>query len=214
METELTKKIKMACRGFKPEMPTQMRTIRYAEEVWTPSGIVDVIRFEDCIKGDSSFCALISHEKFVKSYHKWLETLSNIELGSCKINGAQFPNENCQGCAWKRSVHKIGMLVTCYEVKISVSDFKSKNGHNFWGNKNYYAVDSRIYESIKSLVPDDIGIIVYYEKTDTMRIKKECVYKEISYETKTQLLYDALKKWVDGAAKKPAEAAGLQDAIF
>lgn len=98
METELTKKIKMACHGFKPEMPTQMRTIRYAEEVWTPSGIVDVIRFEDYIKGNSSFCALINYEENDKNYRKWLETQSNVELGSCKINGAQFPNESCQGC--------------------------------------------------------------------------------------------------------------------
>ena len=29
--------------GFKPEMPTNMRTIRFAEEVWTPTGIVDFI---------------------------------------------------------------------------------------------------------------------------------------------------------------------------
>lgn len=197
MESELTKRIKHACRGFKPEMPTQMRTIRYAEEVWTPSGIVDVIRFEDYIEGDSSFCALIDYKTFDKIYQKRLELLSNEQLGSCKINGAHFPNKECQGCVWKRSIHEIGMLVTCYEVKISVSDFKSSNGHNFHGNKNYYAVDSRIYEDIKDLVPDDIGIIVFYEATGAMRVKKECKFKEISYELKTDLLYNALKKWCD-----------------
>lgn len=213
METELTKKIKNACHFFKPEMPTKLRTIRYADEVWTPTGIVDVIRFEDCIANDRSFCATIEYQGFDAKYQEYLKTIAP-HIGDCKFPGNKFPNSHCTGCVFHRHVHDIGMLVTCYEVKISVSDFKSKNGHNFWGNKNYYAVDSRIYESIKSLAPDDIGIIVYYEKTDTMRIKKECAYKEISFETKTQLLYDALKKWVDGAAKKPEESTGFRDAIF
>lgn len=43
METELTKKMKRGLVGFKPEMPTNMRTIRFAKEVWTPTGIVDFI---------------------------------------------------------------------------------------------------------------------------------------------------------------------------
>ena len=47
METELTKKMKKGLASFKLEMPTNMRTPRFAEEVWTPTGIVDFIRFED-----------------------------------------------------------------------------------------------------------------------------------------------------------------------
>ena len=47
METNLTKKMKRGLSGFKLEMPTNMRTARFAEEVWTPTGIVDFIRFED-----------------------------------------------------------------------------------------------------------------------------------------------------------------------
>ena len=189
METELTKKIKIACRGFKPEMPTQMRTIRYAEEVWTPTGIVDVIRFEDYKKRDYSLCCLIDYNQFDKHYQEmWRH--QNQRLGECKIEGQSFPNKHCDGCVWHSRSYDVGMLVTCYEVKISVADFKSPNGHNFHGNKNYYAVDSRIYEDIKGLVPEDIGIIVFYEKTGAMRIKKECKFQEISYELKAELLYN------------------------
>lgn len=193
METELTKRIKAACHGFKPEMPTQLRTIRYADEVWTPSGVVDVIRFEDYIEKDESFCRAIEPDSYTLRMLK--------HPGFCNIKGSAFPNPKCKGCVYHAHRYITGMLTTCYEVKISVSDFKSENGHNFHGNRNYYVVDSRIYENIKDLVPDDIGIIVYYEKTGAMRIKKECKFRDISNETKTELLYNALKKWCDNKMK-------------
>lgn len=47
LETELTKKLKKAIHNYRAIMPTKMRTLRYADEVWTPTGIVDSIRFED-----------------------------------------------------------------------------------------------------------------------------------------------------------------------
>ena len=54
-----------------------------------------------------------------------------------------------------------------------------------------------MYQKIKDLVPNDIGIIAYYQETNNYRIKKECEFKEISHELKERLLYDAFKKWVD-----------------
>lgn len=47
METELTKKIKKLTHTYKPQMSTGPtgRTIRYADEVWTPNGIVFSILF-------------------------------------------------------------------------------------------------------------------------------------------------------------------------
>lgn len=51
METELTKEIKTLTHAYKPKMSCRTRskqvgrTIRYADEVWTPNGIVDSIRF-------------------------------------------------------------------------------------------------------------------------------------------------------------------------
>lgn len=51
METELTKQIKKCTHFYKPQMSVGEvgRTIRYADEVWTPNGIVDSIRFEDYV---------------------------------------------------------------------------------------------------------------------------------------------------------------------
>ncbi len=175
-----------------------MRTIRYAEEVWTPTGIVDLIRFEDYKESDYSFCSLIDYDKFEKSYQNTLDIMSHHKLGQCKCGkDYTYKNDNCNGCAYHRHSYKIEMLVTCYECKISVQDFKSKNGHNFHGNKNYYVVPKEIFNSVKELVPDDIGIIVYYSDTNNYRIKKECKFREVSHELKERLLYDALKKWVD-----------------
>ena len=181
METELTKTIKCRLRNFKPAMNSNLRTIRWTEEVWTPTGIVDQIRFEDYVERDNSFCG---HNDYYPG-------------APCKIEGQEFPNNNCYGCAFKRNRHILGILTTCFEIKISVSDFKSKNGHNFCGNHNYYVVPLDIYKSIEPLVPTDIGIIVYYPLTQSMRVEKESVFKEVKPVDLVLLLYNALKKWVD-----------------
>lgn len=175
METELTKNIKKQIPHFKPTMG-KMRTIRYAEEVWTPSGIVDVIRFEDYIEMDNSYCS----------------------CKKCKFEEKDIivNNKKCKGCVYKKSNYQIGILTTCYEVKITVSDFKSENGHNFHGNDNYYVVPIEIYESIKELVPEKIGIIAFYKKTNRMMIKKTCTRKVINLEILNKLLYNAFKKWM------------------
>lgn len=187
LETELTKKMKRGLVGFRPEMPTNMRTVRFAEEVWTPTGIVDFIRFEDYKGKDYSYCG----------YREHLENTGQKITSGCKIAGEKYPNNNCRGCVFCRHGYDVGMLVSCYECKITLSDFKSENGHNFHGNKNYYVVPNILYDKIKDLVPEDIGIIAYYEKTNNYRVKKECKFKDISHELKERLLYDALKKWVD-----------------
>ena len=191
METELTKSIKKRLRYFKPQLNTQMRTIRWAEEVSTPTGYVDVIRFEDYIAQDDSMCSLIT------PINRRDEIVFGRRAGSCKVAGETFPNKNCKGCVYKKAVHVLGVLTTCFEVKISVQDFRSSNGHNFCGNRNYYAVPVEIYEKIKHLIPDGIGVIGYYSESGHMVVKQECEHREIASDLLARLLYDALKKWVD-----------------
>lgn len=45
----------------------------------------------------------------------------------------------------------------CYEVKSSVEDFHSKNGHNFLGDYNYYVMPKEVYEQIKKEIPCNAG---------------------------------------------------------
>lgn len=48
----------------------------------------------------------------------------------------------------------------CYEVKSSVEDFHSKNGHNFIGDFNYYVMPEDVYEKIKNEIPYYVGVFV------------------------------------------------------
>jgi hypothetical protein len=52
-----------------------------------------------------------------------------------------------------------GDEITCVEIKVSLADFKSPNGHNLCGHKNYYAVPNELISQIELLVPKHIGII-------------------------------------------------------
>lgn len=46
----------------------------------------------------------------------------------------------------------------CYEIKSSVEDFRSKNGHNFIGDYNYYVMPRDVFESVKDEVPYRVGV--------------------------------------------------------
>lgn len=48
----------------------------------------------------------------------------------------------------------------CYEIKSSVEDFHSKNGHNFIGDFNYYVMPLEVYEKVKNEIPFRIGVCV------------------------------------------------------
>lgn len=48
----------------------------------------------------------------------------------------------------------------CYEVKSSVEDFRSKNGHNFLGDYNYYVMPKDVYEKVKEEIPYQVGVYV------------------------------------------------------
>lgn len=168
-----------------------MRTIRYADEVWTPTGIVDSIRFEDYKEKDMSYCSKCTPSNADFKY-------PNVKYGTCKIDDLEFPNKNCVGCVYKRSGYEIGMCITCFEVKITLADFKSKNGHNFHGNRNYYVVPKSISKQISEIVSDGIGVLYYIEKSGTLRMEKECEFKTVNDEIRWILLYNAMKKWCDG----------------
>ena len=87
-------------------------------------------------------------------------------------------------------------MATCFEMKITKSDFKSKNGHNFVGNRNYYVMPKELYPKVKDLIEEGVGVILYYDN-GTLRLKKECEFREISQENLSMYLFNSLKKWCD-----------------
>lgn len=48
----------------------------------------------------------------------------------------------------------------CYEIKSSVEDFRSKNGHNFIGDYNYYVMPREVYEAVQCEIPYKVGVLV------------------------------------------------------
>lgn len=49
--------------------------------------------------------------------------------------------------------------VYCYEIKSSVEDFHSKNGHNLIGDFNYYVMPYDVYEKIHMVLPYNVGVM-------------------------------------------------------
>lgn len=48
----------------------------------------------------------------------------------------------------------------CYEIKSSVEDFKSKHGHNFIGDYNYYVMPEEVYTAVALDIPWHVGVYV------------------------------------------------------
>lgn len=47
----------------------------------------------------------------------------------------------------------------CYEIKSSVEDFQSKNGHNMIGDYNYYVMPYEVYCRVKDQIPWSVGVL-------------------------------------------------------
>jgi hypothetical protein len=75
----------------------------------------------------------------------------------------------------------------CYELKISVSDFHSKQAKTFVGNYNYYVIPNELLDKVKGEIPDRIGIIV-----DGNRIVKNPKHQDLL--TSEKVLYYSIIK--------------------
>lgn len=113
-----------------------------------------------------------------------------------KLNKIQECVDTSLECPWRsKGINKDNeKRVICFEIKISLSDFKSKNGHNFVGNLNYYVIPKPLLKEVQNLVPEHIGIIVYMENSDRFSVVKECTYKSISEEDYSWFLLTCINK--------------------
>lgn len=59
----------------------------------------------------------------------------------------------------------------CYEIKTSLSDFRSKAAVTFIGHFNYYVLTPELFERVKGEIPDGIG--VYVGKALAVRPKRQ-----------------------------------------
>lgn len=72
--------------------------------------------------------------------------------------------------AWKK-----GDFI-CYEVKSSVEDFHSKNGHNFLGDYNYYVMPEDVFKTVGEEIPWNIG--VYCPVGNILKVAKSAKRKD------------------------------------
>ena len=200
METELTKEIKKALHTYKPKINSSMRTVRYADEVFTKNGIVDILRFEDYIVSREKRCRLINAES--KKERNICEKLGRA-TGKCKIDGLTYPNEHCKGCFFQHmGPAEIDMMITAIEVKITKADFFTGNGRNIddinspIGNENYYCVPKDIVKDVEAIIPEHVGILTYHGH-GYIRKYRDSAWLEVPDSVKIMLLYNALKKWCD-----------------
>lgn len=173
METELTSIIKRATHTYKQKMG-RLRTIRYADEVTTPTGIVDSIRFEDKDVG---------------------------EITCKRADGCFYPDrkaKGCKGCVYRHHKVKTEMVITCFEVKITMSDFQSGHGKNFCGNENYYCVPKEMAPKVAAAIGDDSPMGILAWNGHNLRCYRPARRMNVSKEVACMVLYNALKKWCDG----------------
>lgn len=65
----------------------------------------------------------------------------------------------------------------CFEIKNSVSDFRSSAKLSFWGDYNYYILNAEIYPKVKDEIPDGIGVWLAHKPYENMKGYMECVKK-------------------------------------
>lgn len=75
----------------------------------------------------------------------------------------------------------------CYEVKSSVDDFRSKHGHNFIGDMNYYVMPEDVFEEVKHEISYNVGVLVP-DKYGGLKIAKKVHRKDRNRPTSEMLL--------------------------
>lgn len=202
-KTDLTKQIEQAILDWHPakigdiKINTSRREHTALEVVaecgTTRSGIVDAVRVSEYF-GDYE-------RRHICRPAQWRR--EGIRQGiSCELGyhpSKPLP-DFCEQttCRWN-GTSEVGMqkiLLTCFEIKVTKSDFKSEHGHNFIGNMNYYVVPEEIFKEIYPLVPGEIGILVFYhgEKYTGLRTKQKAVFREMSDEDQKWLILSVFKR--------------------
>ena len=72
-------------------------------------------------------------------------------------------------------------VLRCYEIKVSLSDLRSKAKKSWYGNYNYLVITEDLFHKIPDwsiFIPDHIGVIVYTE--NGLCCKRKPVKKELS----------------------------------
>lgn len=96
---------------------------------------------------------------------------------------------------------------------IEKGDFHSKNGHNFIGDLNYYVMPEPVYESVKNLIPYNVGVLVQRNVEfygEVLQIVKNAKRKDRSKPASEMLLMMYRSARRDTIKAKTAEVEAAQ----
>lgn len=133
------------------------------------SGLVDFVRVQECFT-------------------------SETKCGTCKLSMYRDEDRDLVMPSVRqyktKHTYTLDTVITCVEIKVSVSDFHSDHGHNFVGHCNYYAMPLALYKKVKDEIPDGIGVLLYYNGENTCGIRKkiECKPRQLSEKTQKWLI--------------------------
>ena len=75
----------------------------------------------------------------------------------------------------------------CYEIKSSIEDFHSQNGHNFLGDYNYYVMREEVFEHVKDKIGFAIGVLVP-DKSSGLKVVRKAHRRDRNRPTSEMLL--------------------------
>lgn len=78
-------------------------------------------------------------------------------------------------------------VITCFELKVTKSDFHSNARLSFIGNKNYYVMPKKLYEQVKDEIPPNIGVLVPLGNKD-LHFAKKCKSQKMVFDKEAVLI--------------------------
>ena len=202
------------CNGIKVNKFRQTHTAFEVPAICgtTKGGIVDCLRVQEYFSGihREECCHLHAARESGKTWAKVTDEGFTCISGFGPGEKPEFCDN--RGCRFRyiREVGTQDILITAYEIKVTKCDFKSKNGHNFVGNCNYYVIPKEIYEDVEPLVPEGIGIILYLHAGSYvgLRRKRECTFKHLTDEEQKWLVLSVMKRLQDTTWKERLQNLG------
>lgn len=95
-----------------------------------------------------------------KKLFKSMEKLGQFLVLECCIGFGGGDNDRVDAISYNTTKKEI----TCFEIKVSVTDFHSKNKLSFVGNRNYFILTEDVYDKVKNEIPKQIGVYIYEPK--------------------------------------------------
>ena len=200
MKTELTLRIEKALSCYKITniagiKINVLRGRSLAFEVSTANGTGDGGRI-DCVMAHEYFKDVITSN--VCSWFSWKKEGLSMKPEDCRkgISDRNEVPEICPetSCIWnlRRAQGSPDILISCFEIKISKSDFKSKNGHNHIGNFNFYVIPFELLDYVKQEAPEGVGIISF--KNGGLRRVRSPTFHELPAEAQKWILFNMNKR--------------------